>query len=87
MCTRFERCCGCGCGARGIRSIERLVGVDRKTVRRYVTAAAEVGLVRDGDESQLTDGLIGQVCEQVRPHRADGHGAAWETLRAHHEQI
>ena len=32
----------------GFRSAERLVGVDRKTVRRYVTAAVELGLVRDG---------------------------------------
>ncbi|HEY3241388.1 MAG TPA: IS21 family transposase, partial [Acidimicrobiia bacterium] len=53
----------------GFRSIERLAMVDRKTVRRYVTAAGEFGLVRDGGEQQLTDELIGQVCERVRPHR------------------
>src|ERR1700745_3524692 len=35
-------------GGPGFRSIERLVGVDRKTVRRYVEAAAELGLDRDG---------------------------------------
>jgi hypothetical protein len=34
----------------GFRSIERLSLVDRKTVRRYVTAAAECGLVRAGGE-------------------------------------
>ena len=34
----------------GLRAIERLVGMDRKTVRRYVTAAVEAGLVRDGGE-------------------------------------
>ena len=61
--------------------------VDRKTVKRYVTAGAEAGLVRDGDEGQLTDGLIGQVCELVRPHRPDGHGSGWETLRVHHDQL
>jgi transposase len=71
----------------GFRPIERLVGVDRKTVRRYVGAAVECGLVRDGGEEQLTDVLIGQVCERVRPHRRDGHGGAWETLRAHHDQL
>ncbi len=69
------------------RAIARLSVVDRKTVKRYVTAGTEAGLVRDGDESQLSDGLIGQVCEQVRPHRGDGHGSGWETLRAHHEQL
>jgi len=28
----------------GLRSIERLSSIDRKTVRRYVTAAVECGL-------------------------------------------
>ena len=69
------------------RAVARLSLVDRKTVKRYVTAGVEAGLVRDGDEAQLTDGLIGQVCELVRPHRPDGHGAGWETLRAHHDQL
>lgn len=52
-----------------------------------MTAGAEAGLVRDGGEGQLTDGLISQVCERVRPRRPDGHGAGWETLRGHHEQL
>ena len=43
------------------RAIARLSLVDRKTVRRYVTAGTEAGLVGDGDEAQLTDVLIGQV--------------------------
>jgi transposase len=69
------------------RAVARLSLVDRKTVKRYVTAGTEAGLVRDGDEGQLTDELIGQVCELVRPHRPDGHGAGWETCRAHHDQL
>ena len=69
------------------RATARLSMVDRKTVKRYVTAGSEAGLVRNGDEGQLTDGLIGQVCELVRPHRPDGHGAGWETCRAHHDQL
>jgi hypothetical protein len=36
---------------------------------------------------QLSDGLLGQVAERVRPHRADGHGQAWAVLTAHHEEI
>lgn len=71
----------------GLRSIERLGPVDRKTARRYVAAAQECGLIRDGGEGQLSDALLGAVCEQVRPHRLDGHGAAWATLVAHHDQI
>jgi transposase len=71
----------------GLRAIERLAGVDRKTVRRYVDAAVEAGLVRDGGEDQLTDMCIGQVVETVRPHRSDGHGEAWRLLIANHDQV
>ena len=69
------------------RAIARLSMVDRKTVKRYVAAGVDCGLVRDGDDFQLTDELIGQMCERVRPHRPDGHGAGWEILRAHHDQL
>jgi hypothetical protein len=71
----------------GFRSIERLAAVDRKTIRRYVTAGVDAGLVRDDGEGQLTDELIGQVCERVRPHRPDGHGSGWATLKAFHDQL
>jgi transposase len=71
----------------GYRSVERLSQVDRKTVRRYVEAAVAVGLVRDGGEEQLTDLLVGQVVEAVRPHRVDGHGEAWRVLAGHHDEI
>jgi hypothetical protein len=71
----------------GLRSIERLGPVDRKTARRYVAAALECGVVRDGGEEQLSDALLGGVCERVRPHRQDGHGAAWATLVAHHDLL
>ena len=70
-----------------LRSVERLAGVDRKTVRRYVTAAAELGLRRDGGEGQLSDEFIGSVVEAVRPHRSDGHGEAWRLLVARHDRI
>ena len=71
----------------GVRASERLAGVDRKTVRRYVAAAVELGLVRDGGEEQLGDEFMGAVVERVRPHRAGGHGQAWGLLVAHHEQV
>jgi hypothetical protein len=57
----------------GLRATERLAGVDRKTVRRYLAAAVELGLVRDGGEGQLNDEFVGAVVEVVRPHRSDGH--------------
>jgi transposase len=71
----------------GLRAIARLVRVDRKTVRRYVVAAEAAGLVRHGGEDQLTDELIGAVCEAVRPSRPGGHGAAWDALVPHEELI
>ena len=71
----------------GLRSIERLSSVDRKTVRRYVAAAVDAGLDRSGGEGQLNDLLLGVVCEAVRPHRPDGHGAAWAVLAANHDQL
>lgn len=72
---------------KGLRAIEGLVGLDRKTVRRYVEAAVTLGLDRDGGEEQLTDVFIGQLVEAVRPHRVDGHGDAWRVLAAQHDQI
>lgn len=71
----------------GYRGIDRLSGVDRKTVRRYVEAAVEAGLSRDGGEAQLTDSVIGLVCERVRPARSAGHGAGWESLLPHEAEI
>lgn len=71
----------------GVRATQRLAGVDRKTVRRYLAAAIELGLDRDGGEAQLSDEFLGQVVERVRPHRADGHGGSWRTLEEHREQI
>ena len=74
-------------GGEGLRGIERLSQVDRKTVRRYVTAAAGLGLTRDGGVEQLDDVFVGMVVEAVRPHRSDGHGAPWQLLAAHDDDI
>jgi hypothetical protein len=74
-------------GGEGFRSIARLTGVDRKTVRRYVEAAVTAGVDPDGAVEQLDDGLLGVVCGLVRPARPDGHGAAWEALVPHEDQI
>src|ERR1700716_2578033 len=67
--------------------VAQQAGVDRKTARRYVAAAQEAGLVREGGQAQLTDELIGQVAQAVRPARLGGHGSSWEALEAEHAQI
>ena len=69
------------------RAVAAQAGVDRKTGKRYVTAAVAAGLSREGGEEQLTDELIGQVVSVVRPVRPDGHGQGWAELEARREQI
>ena len=64
----------------GKRPAARRAGVDVTTAARYIAAARAAGLARDGDESQLTDELLGQVVAAVRPARPAGHGASWEAL-------
>ena len=70
-----------------IRSVAQLAQLDRKTVRRYVEAAETVGLSRDGGPEQLTDELVGLVCEMVRPARRDGRGQSWIALEENQELI
>lgn len=72
---------------KGQRPISELAGMDRKTVRRYIVAAVELGLDRAGGEDQLTDLLLGQVVEKVRPHRTDGRGEARRLLDEHRDQL
>jgi Integrase core domain len=67
-------------GGAGKRPAARRAGVDVKTAARYIRAAQAAGLARDGDESQLTDELLGVVVAAVRPARPAGHGPSWEAL-------
>src|SRR5215469_8363544 len=66
----------------GLRKVAAQAGVDRKTARRYVEAAVAAGLARDGGLGQLTEELVGQVAQVVRPVRPGGHGLGWERLEA-----
>src|SRR6476469_6131715 len=71
----------------GLRPIAERAGVDRKTARRYIEAAVELGVGRECGLEQLTDELIGAVINAVRPERSQGHGAAWERLLAVEDEI
>ncbi|WP_460835645.1 Mu transposase domain-containing protein [Nocardioides hungaricus] len=71
----------------GLRKVGERAGVDRKTARRYVEAAQAAGLTRDAGAGAVSDELVGAVVEAVRPARPNGHGASWELLLAHEEQI
>jgi transposase len=74
-------------GGEGLRSVARLSRVDRKTVRRYVDAAIEAGVIADCGVAQLTDEVLGRVVELVRPHRIDGHGHSWAALDAKRDKV
>jgi len=71
----------------GLRTVAAQAGVDRKTARRYVVAAAAAGLDRDCGVDQLSDELIGAVVAAVRPDRPQGYSSAWEALCANHDRI
>jgi transposase len=71
----------------GLRQVAARAGVDRKTARRYVAAAVEAGLVRGGGLGQLSDELVGQVAQVVRPVRPGGHGRPWDRLEASRAEI
>ena len=71
----------------GLRRVAERAGVDRKTARRYVEAAQAAGLSRGAGPEAVTDELVGAVVEAVRPARPNGHGASWELLVTHEEQI
>src|SRR3954451_19749665 len=74
----------------GLRKVAERAGVDRKTARRYVEAAQALGLSREAGvpvDEAIAEELIGLVVESVRPVRPGGHGAAWESLLGHEEQI
>jgi transposase len=72
---------------KGTRPIATLVGLDRKTVQRYIAAGTESGLERGSGEDALDDELLAKVCEHTRPRRPDGHGESWAALLANHDQL
>ncbi len=71
----------------GKRPAARRADVDVKTAMRYIKAAQAAGLVREGDESQVTDELLGVVVAAVRPARPAGRGPSWEALAARKDEV
>jgi transposase len=70
-----------------LRKTTERSGFDRKTVRRYVEAAEELGVVQGGDADQLSDDVLAAVLERVRPQRRDGRGEGWAACVAEHEAL
>lgn len=71
----------------GLRTVAERAGVDRKTARRYVQAAVAAGLDRSAGFAAVDDELVGAVVSAVRPARPNGHGAGWDAIEGHVEQI
>src|SRR5215469_2171002 len=71
----------------GKRPAARRAQVNVKTAQRYIAAAQEAGLSREGGEGQLTDELLGMVVAAVRPARPAGRGESWESLAARKDEV
>jgi transposase len=69
------------------KRIAARLGLDVKTVRRYIEAAQELGLAGDGGEAGLTDELLTAVL--AARHGAPGRprGDAWALCEANRERI
>jgi transposase len=68
---------------RSLRAIERLLSVDRKTIRRYLEAAVAAGFDPQGGE--VSEAAVSAVLTQSRPGRPAWHGESWSELARHHE--
>ena len=64
------------------KAIARVVGVDPKTVRRYVAAAAALGL-----SGLLDDVGLATLLTALRGDVDRAHGEAWRLCEEHHEAI
>ena len=73
-------------GKRG-RTLARAAGVDRKTARRYVTAAQALGLAPNDEKQALDDAFVGQVIDAARSAETRPIGTSREHCRAHAEVI
>lgn len=67
--------------------VARQLGVDVKTVRRYVRAAAGVGLAPGADAAPPSEELLGAVAAALEAHSGRPRGDSWEICHTHRERI
>jgi hypothetical protein len=69
---------------RFLREIARGVGLDRKTIRRYLEVAVSAGF--DPKGSEVSDEIVSAVVAQPRPSRPGGvgRGETWLELEGQH---
>src|SRR5687767_114192 len=68
----------------GLREIARETRTDRKTVRRYVAAAEQCGLERDG---ALDDARVHEVARRVQERPATESSEERQKLEVHRDRI
>lgn len=71
----------------GKKRIAAQLGVDVKTVRRYVRAAYKVGLRVGEDTAPLSDEALGAILKEIRPAPVRERGEAWAKCEQHHAKI
>ena len=71
----------------GKKRIAAQLGLDVKTVRRYVRAAYKVGLRVGTDTAPLSDAIGAAIFKEIRPAPVRERGASWATCEQHRGQI
>ena len=59
------------------RQVAAQLGLDVKTVRRYLAAAQACGLTREEGAGALDEALVASVLAAVRPLLGRPHGDSW----------
>lgn len=72
---------------RKTKPIAASVGVDAKTVRRYIRAAEEQGLARGGGEGTLSEELLLRVLVVLKGHAPRAPSEGWQMCETHRERI
>jgi transposase len=71
----------------GKKRIAAQLGLDAKTVRRYVRAAHKVGLRAAEDPGRLSEEALGAILKEIRPAPVRERGEAWAKCEQHRAKI
>jgi len=71
----------------GNKRIAARVGIDVKTVRRYVNAAQALGLKREQGAAALTEEFLTTLLASLHGRPGRQRGESWEQCEAHREFI
>jgi len=74
-------------GGAGCKRVAARLGLDVKTVRRYVHAAQALGLTRAGGKATLSEDLLTKLLVSVRTQPGRPRGEAWEHCQGHRDRI